>query len=95
MNLELRQIRWSGGECRGLTLLSHGFLWSFVVNQNKLTTREILAQLGYTRGCLCVFCGDCMSRDHIFLECSFAKRIGTVSLGILHSFRGFSATGMI
>ena len=53
--------------------------------ENKLTTRERLAQWGYTAytsGCLCVFCRDYIeSRDHIFLEFSFAKRIWETVIG--------------
>ena len=56
MNIRLRQMRCNGGNCGGLTLLSPGYLcWLFMNKKNKLTTRERLAQWGYTGGCLSMF----------------------------------------
>ena len=59
MNLELRKMRWNGGECCGLApCYPMAAFIGWLGIKNKLTTRERLAQWGYTRGCLCVFWRD-------------------------------------
>ena len=59
-----------------LTISKHSFIGLLVVI-NKLSTRDRMAKWGYLGDSLCVFfCRNCLeSRDHLFFECSFTRRI--------------------
>ena len=55
-----------------LKILSIGW----VTIKDRLTTRDRIAEWGYTGDCQCVFRGGIKeSRNHVFFECSFTKRI--------------------
>ena len=46
MNLELRKMRWNGGECCGLALLSHGCLYRLVGNQKQTDNWRKISSMG-------------------------------------------------
>ncbi|XP_062173706.1 uncharacterized protein LOC133879186 [Alnus glutinosa] len=50
--------------------------WKILVFCDAIVTKEIMCRWGYARSTNCLFChGFQESRDHIFFQCSFSRRI--------------------
>jgi len=75
LRTKLLEVGWHKIVWFELAIPKHAFiLW--LVFRNALSTKERMCCWGYVGSTLCIVCFACQeSRDHLFFNCSFSKRI--------------------